>query len=80
MVKMLGTHASKPLGYLSKLSIDGSIYHPFIDFKNHRTICDSTLNSNVMARTFFDFWTSKFSHNTFALVIHFINSQWVLAM
>jgi hypothetical protein len=69
MVKTLGIHASKPLGYHSKLNANGSIYHG--------TICDSTLDSNVMTITPFDLWISRFTHNTFALVTHFINSQWV---
>lgn len=77
MAKTLGTNASKPLGCFSKLNTNGSIYHPFINFKNHGKICDSNLNSNVMTITSFDLWISRFAHNTFALVTHFIKSQCV---
>ncbi len=37
-----------------------------------------TLDSCVTTIASFDLWMSKFGHNTFALVINFINLQWVL--
>jgi hypothetical protein len=36
-----------------------------------------TLESCVIAMTSFDLWMSKFGHDTFAILINFINSQWV---
>jgi hypothetical protein len=32
---------------------------------------------SCVTTTFFDLWMSRFGHDTFALVINFINSQWV---
>jgi hypothetical protein len=37
----------------------------------------TVLDSCVTTTTSFDLWMSKFGHDTFALVINFINSQWV---
>ncbi len=37
----------------------------------------SPLHSCVTTTTSFDLWMSRFGHDTFALVIDFINSQWV---
>jgi len=36
-----------------------------------------TLDSCVTTIVYFDLWMSKFGHNTFTLVINFINSKWV---
>jgi hypothetical protein len=36
-----------------------------------------TLDSCVMTTTSLDLWMSIFGHNTFILVINFINSQWL---
>ncbi len=36
-----------------------------------------TLESYVIATTSFDLWMSKSRHDTFAILINFINSQWV---
>jgi hypothetical protein len=37
----------------------------------------SALDSCVIAITSFNLWMSKSKYDTFALVINFINSQWV---
>jgi hypothetical protein len=37
----------------------------------------STLDSCVTVTTSFNLWMSKFRHDTLALVINFISSQWV---
>jgi len=36
-----------------------------------------TLDSCVIAITFFDLWMSRFGHDMLILVINFINSLWV---
>jgi hypothetical protein len=73
VVKVFG-HASKSLNCLSKLKVDGLIYHPFIGFQNHGTICDSSFRWFFYNGTSFDLWMFRFGNDTFAFVINFINS------
>ncbi len=57
---------------LSDSKANGSICHPYIGFQVSKTMekyAIPTLES-------FDLWMSKSKHDTFAIVINFINSQW----
>jgi len=73
VAKVFG-HASKSLNCLSKLKVDGLIYHPFIGFQNHGTICDSSFICFFKNVTSFDLWMFRSGNDTFAFVINFINS------
>jgi hypothetical protein len=53
------------------------IGHPFIGGQDHGKYVMPTLDSCVTTIVYFDLWMSKFGHNTFTLVINFINSKWV---
>jgi hypothetical protein len=72
--------ATKSLGCLSESKVNGSICHPCTSFQISKTMEEyviPTLESCIIATTSFDLWMSKFGHDTFAIVINFINSQWV---
>ncbi len=79
MVVMHGV-AIESSSCLSKSKENSSICHPCICFQVSRTMekyVIPTLESCVIAMTSFDLWMSKFGHDTFVIVINFINSQWV---
>jgi hypothetical protein len=50
--------------------------HPFIGGQNHGTICDK-FGFLCLEYVSFDLWMFRVGHDTFTLVMNFINSQWV---
>jgi hypothetical protein len=44
---------------------------------NHGPLCHVNFDSYVITTTSFDLWMSKYEQDTFALMINFINPQWV---
>jgi len=78
MAKMVG-HASKSPSPISKSKANGPTCHLMFGGQDYGKICVANFGflCDVMATTSFDLWMSKFGHNTFILVINFINSEWV---
>jgi hypothetical protein len=76
MAKMVG-HASKSMSPISKLKANGPACYFIFGGQDYGQYVLPTLDSCVTATTLFDLCMSKFGHNTFILVIKFINSKWV---
>jgi hypothetical protein len=55
------------------------VQHAILEFvtKTMEKVMMPILGSCITLTTSFDLWMSRFGHDTFALVINFINSHWV---
>jgi hypothetical protein len=69
------SHAKKSLNYLSKLETLLQSSVPSSISKTMEQYLILALDSSLTTTSSFDLWISRSRHDTFSLVINFINSQ-----